>query len=42
VPSRTKIGWWRSVASTVTANAPCSVHIVRVPERRLNLRAVDR
>jgi len=42
VPSRTKIGWWRSVASTVTANAPCSVHIVRVPERRLNLRTVDR
>jgi len=23
--------WWRSVASTVTANAQCSVHVVRVP-----------
>jgi eukaryotic-like serine/threonine-protein kinase len=32
-PSRKKIGWWRSAASTVTANAPCSVHVVRVPER---------
>ena len=26
-PDRT---WWRSVASTVTANAACSVHVVRV------------
>jgi eukaryotic-like serine/threonine-protein kinase len=25
--------WWRSVASTVTANAQCSVHVVRVPGR---------
>jgi nucleotide-binding universal stress UspA family protein len=33
-PSKTKLGWWRSAASTVTANAPCSVHVVRVPERR--------
>ncbi len=32
--SRKKLGWWRSVASTVTANAPCSVHVVRVSERR--------
>ena len=24
--------WWRSVASTVTAHAHCSVHVVRVPE----------
>ena len=32
--SRTRIGWWRSAASTVAADAPCSVHIVRVPERR--------
>jgi eukaryotic-like serine/threonine-protein kinase len=32
--SRKPLGWWRSVASTVTANAPCSVHVVRVPERR--------
>ena len=34
VPSRRTLGWWRSAASTVTANAPCSVHVVRVPERR--------
>ena len=33
-PSKKKLGWWRSAASTVTANAPCSVHVVRVPERR--------
>ena len=32
--SRRTLGWWRSAASTVTANAPCSVHVVRVPERR--------
>jgi serine/threonine protein kinase len=34
LPSRKTLGWWRSAASTVTANAPCSVHVVRVPERR--------
>jgi nucleotide-binding universal stress UspA family protein len=33
LPSQKKLGWWRSAASTVTANAPCSVHVVRVPER---------
>jgi len=33
LPSRKTLGWWRSAASTVTANAPCSVHVVRVPER---------
>lgn len=27
--------WWQSVASTVTANAQCSVHVVRVPERTI-------
>jgi nucleotide-binding universal stress UspA family protein len=32
--SKKTLGWWRSAASTVTANAPCSVHVVRVPERR--------
>ena len=34
-PGSTQRGmaWWRSVASTVAANAPCSVHLVRVPER---------
>ena len=31
-PSQEVMAWWRSVASGVTANAPCSVHVVRVPE----------
>ena len=31
-PSRLALAWWRSVASSVTANALCSVHVVRVPE----------
>ena len=31
-PSQRALAWWRSVASTVTANARCSVHVVRVPE----------
>jgi nucleotide-binding universal stress UspA family protein len=26
------LAWWRSVASNVTANAHCSIHVVRVPE----------
>ena len=26
------LGWWRSVASGVSANAPCSVYVVRLPE----------
>jgi nucleotide-binding universal stress UspA family protein len=34
LPSKKTLGWWRSAASSVTANAPCSVHVVRVPERR--------
>lgn len=33
-PSQRALAWWRSVASSVTANAPCSVHVVRVPERQ--------
>lgn len=33
-PSDRALAWWRSVASSVTANAHCSVHVVRVPERR--------
>jgi nucleotide-binding universal stress UspA family protein len=33
-PTQKKLAWWRSVASNVTANAHCSVHVVRVPERR--------
>ncbi len=32
-PNETSLAWWRSVASTVTANAHCSVHVVRVPSR---------
>ena len=32
-PRDQALAWWRSVASTVTANAHCSVHVVRVPER---------
>jgi nucleotide-binding universal stress UspA family protein len=33
-PAQMKLAWWRSAASNVTANAPCSVHVVRVPQRR--------
>ena len=29
-PSERLLGWWRSVASSVTASAPCSVYVVRV------------
>lgn len=32
-PGDAALAWWRSVASTVTANAHCSVHVVRVPAR---------
>jgi eukaryotic-like serine/threonine-protein kinase len=28
-PGEMKFAWWRSVASTVTANAECTVHVVR-------------
>jgi nucleotide-binding universal stress UspA family protein len=38
-PGQMKLAWWRSVASGVTANAHCSVHVVRVPERRLDASA---
>lgn len=31
-PDEKLLAWWRSVASGVTANAPCSVFVVRVPE----------
>jgi nucleotide-binding universal stress UspA family protein len=31
-PAQQKLAWWRSVASSVTANARCSVLVVRVPE----------
>jgi nucleotide-binding universal stress UspA family protein len=30
-PRQLGLAWWRSVASAVTANARCSVHVVRVP-----------
>jgi nucleotide-binding universal stress UspA family protein len=33
-PSERALAWWRSAASTVTANAPCSVHVVRAPQPR--------
>jgi len=32
-PSDAALAWWRSTASTVTANAHCSVHVVRLPTR---------
>ena len=32
-PEQVRLAWWRSVASGVTANAHCSVHVVRVPRR---------
>jgi serine/threonine protein kinase len=32
-PSQRAFAWWRSAASEVTANARCSVYVVRVPER---------
>ena len=38
-PSTLSLAWWRSVASTVTANAACSVHVVRVPEKPLGSEA---
>ena len=31
-PHERSLAWWRSVASGVTANAPCSVYVVRIPE----------
>jgi hypothetical protein len=31
-PGQQALAWWRSVASAVTANAHCSVHVVRIPE----------
>jgi nucleotide-binding universal stress UspA family protein len=31
-PGQEMLAWWRSVASSVTANAHCSVHVVRVAE----------
>ena len=34
-PAQRALAWWRSVASSVTANARCSVYVVRVPERAI-------
>jgi hypothetical protein len=31
-PQSRTFAWWRSVASAVTADAPCSVYVVRVPD----------
>jgi nucleotide-binding universal stress UspA family protein len=31
-PAQETLAWWRSVASSVTANAHCSVYVVRIPE----------
>jgi len=31
-PDERAMAWWRSVASSVTANAQCSVHVVRRPQ----------
>lgn len=31
-PKQHTLGWWRSVASGVSAHAPCSVYVVRLPE----------
>ena len=33
-PEEKVLGWWRSVASGVTATAPCSVHVVRLKTPR--------
>jgi len=30
-PEQSGLAWWRSVASSVAASAPCSVHLVRLP-----------
>ena len=35
MPDQHAFAWWRSVASSVTANAGCSVHVVRVRERNV-------
>jgi eukaryotic-like serine/threonine-protein kinase len=32
-PDQPDQSWWQSVASSVSANAPCSVHVVRYPSR---------
>jgi non-specific serine/threonine protein kinase/protein-serine/threonine kinase len=31
-PDQQALAWWRSVASSVTAGARCSVYVVRLPE----------
>lgn len=40
-PSQRAFAWLRSVASKVTANAHCSVHVVRVAERETPSAAAD-
>jgi serine/threonine protein kinase len=38
-PDQMALAWWRSVASSVTANAHCSVHVVRIAERERSVQA---
>ena len=40
-PGERALAWWRSVASSVSANAPCSVHLVRRPQPRAESGEVD-
>jgi len=40
-PSQHALAWWRSAASTITAHANCSVHVVRVPARRDEFEAAN-
>jgi nucleotide-binding universal stress UspA family protein len=40
-PSQHALAWWRSVASSVTAHANCSVHIVRVPAKQDEAEAAE-
>jgi nucleotide-binding universal stress UspA family protein len=40
-PSQHALAWWRSAASTVTAHAHCSVHVVRVPGEPDEAEAAD-
>jgi nucleotide-binding universal stress UspA family protein len=40
-PQQHGLAWWRSVASSVAASAPCSVHLVRLPAAERSGGAVD-
>jgi hypothetical protein len=41
-PSQHALAWWRSAASSVAAQAHCSVHVVRVPGQRGEVEAAPR